>query len=165
MPRQANKTHTQHRQQVGKIQLQIINQLGAMGRLDEAQRTALAARSDDLTGDALEKLLQDECKVPGFPLLVAKARAVGLAPFNVARLRVTPQMGNPPKRGQPTNAVARRLEGGWLPVVVGFVFIVVAESTGTRNGFLQGPDGLVLDGGTDSRINPSNIPHPECCSG
>jgi type IV pilus assembly protein PilB len=76
---------------LGKIQLQIINQLGAMGRLDEAQRTALAARPDDLTGDALEKLLQDECKVPGFPLLVAKARAVGLAPFNVARLRVTPQ--------------------------------------------------------------------------
>ena len=44
---------------LGKIQLQIINQLGAMGRLDEAQRTALAARPDDLTGDALEKLLQE----------------------------------------------------------------------------------------------------------
>ena len=76
---------------LGKIQLQIITQLGAMGRLDESQRAALAARPDDLTGEALEKLLQDEFKVPPFPLLVAKARAVGLAPFNVARLRVTPQ--------------------------------------------------------------------------
>ncbi len=76
---------------LGKIQLQIITQLGAMGRLDESQRAALAARPDDLTGEALDKLLQDEFKVPPFPLLVAKARAVGLAPFNVARLRVTPQ--------------------------------------------------------------------------
>ena len=71
---------------LGKIQLQIISQLGAMGRLDEAQRTALAARPDDLTGDALEKLLQDECKVPGFPLLVAKARAVGLAQIGRAHV-------------------------------------------------------------------------------
>jgi type IV pilus assembly protein PilB len=76
---------------LGKIQLQIVAKLVDMGRLDNDQRTALASRSDDLSGDALDKLLQEEFKVSAFQCLVAKARALNLSPFNVAHYRVSPQ--------------------------------------------------------------------------
>ena len=70
---------------LGKIQLQIVAKLVEMGRLDQEQRNALVARQDDLNGDALDKLLQDEVKISAFQCLVAKARALHLAPFNVSR--------------------------------------------------------------------------------
>jgi hypothetical protein len=76
---------------LGKIQLQIVAKLVEMGRLDGEQRNALVARQDDLNGDALDKLLQDEFKVSAFQCLVAKARALNLSPFNVSRYRVTPK--------------------------------------------------------------------------
>ncbi len=76
---------------LGKIQLQIVAKLLEMGRLDADQRAELVSRSDDLSGDALDKLLQDEYKVSAFQCLVAKARALNLSPCNVARFRVTPQ--------------------------------------------------------------------------
>jgi type IV pilus assembly protein PilB len=76
---------------LGKIQLQIVAKLVEMKRLDAEQRAALAARSDDLSGDALDKLLQEDFKVTAFQCLVAKARALNLSPFNVAHYRVTPQ--------------------------------------------------------------------------
>lgn len=44
---------------------------------------------DDLSGDALDKLLQEEFKVSAFQCLVAKARALNLSPFNVAQYRVS----------------------------------------------------------------------------
>jgi len=76
---------------LGKIQLQIVTKLVEMDRLDAEQRSALVSRSDDLSGDALDKLLQDDYKVTAFQCLVAKARALNLSPCNVARFRVTPQ--------------------------------------------------------------------------
>src|SRR5215207_9567761 len=76
---------------LGKIQLQIVAKLVEMGRLDQEQRNALVARQDDLNGDALDKLLQDEYKVSPFQCLVAKARALHLAPYNVSRYKVSPK--------------------------------------------------------------------------
>jgi type IV pilus assembly protein PilB len=76
---------------LGKIQLQIVSKLVEMSRLDADQRNALASRPDDLSGDALDKLLQDEFKISPFQCLVAKARALHLSPYNVAHYRVTPQ--------------------------------------------------------------------------
>ena len=76
---------------LGKIQLQIVSKLVEMGRLDADQRSALAVRPEDLSGDALDKLLQDDFKVTAFQCLVAKSRALNLSPFNVAHYRVTPQ--------------------------------------------------------------------------
>jgi type IV pilus assembly protein PilB len=76
---------------LGKIQLQIVSKLVEMGRLDAEQRTALAARPEDLSGDNLDKLLQEDFKVTAFQCLVAKARALHLSPFNVAHYRMTPQ--------------------------------------------------------------------------
>src|SRR3954467_13973383 len=76
---------------LGKIQLQIVAKLVDMGRLDAEQRSALAARTDDLSGDALDKLLQEDFKVSAFQCLVAKARALNLSPYNVAHYRISPQ--------------------------------------------------------------------------
>src|SRR3954468_2355004 len=76
---------------LGKIQLQIVAKLVEMGRLDGEQRTTLAARTDDLSGDALDKLLQEDFKVSAFQCLVAKARALNLSPYNVAHYRISPQ--------------------------------------------------------------------------
>ena len=76
---------------LGKIQLQIVTKLVEMGRLDAEQRTALAARPEDLSGDNLDKLLQEDFKITAFQCLVAKARALNLSPFNVAHYRMTPQ--------------------------------------------------------------------------
>jgi type IV pilus assembly protein PilB len=76
---------------LGKIQLQIVSKLVDMGRLDQEQRTALATRPDDLSGELLDKLLQDDFKISPFQCLVAKARALNLSPYNVAHYRVTPQ--------------------------------------------------------------------------
>ena len=76
---------------LGKIQLQIVSKLVEMGRLDPEQRNELAVRPDDLSGDALDKLLQDDFKVSAFQCLVAKARALNLSPFNVSRYKVTPK--------------------------------------------------------------------------
>lgn len=76
---------------LGKIQLQIVSKLVEMGRLDNDQRGALSARPEDLSGDALDKLLQEEFKVTAFQCLVAKSRALNLSPYNVAHYRMTAQ--------------------------------------------------------------------------
>jgi len=76
---------------LGKIQTQIVSRLLEMGRLTEEQRDALIHHPDDLNGDALDKLLIEDYKLTQFQIFVARARAVGMAPFNVSRWRVNPQ--------------------------------------------------------------------------
>jgi len=76
---------------LGKIQTQIVGRLAEMGRLTDAQRDTLVHHPDDLNGDALDKLLIGEYRVTPFQIFVARARAVGMAPFNVARWRVNAQ--------------------------------------------------------------------------
>ena len=76
---------------LGKVQLQIIAKLVEMGRLDIDQRNALAERPDDLSGNALDKLLHDEFKVSELQCLVAKARALNLSPYNVSRYKISAQ--------------------------------------------------------------------------
>ncbi len=75
---------------LGKIQTQIVGQLVTMNRLTPEQRDAIAALPGEPTGEALDKLLQDEHRITQFQLLVAKARALGLAPYNVARYKMSP---------------------------------------------------------------------------
>ncbi len=75
---------------LGKFQLQILAKLEEMERLTEEQREQIAATPDELTGEELDKLLQDDYKISGFQLIVAKGKAFGLAPFNVSRYRVNP---------------------------------------------------------------------------
>lgn len=74
---------------LGKVQSQIVAKLVAMSRLTGEQRDAIAAAPTDLNGDALDKLLQEEYKITPFQLLVAKARALNIAPYNVMRYRLS----------------------------------------------------------------------------
>ena len=75
---------------LGKVQQQIIAKLEEMDRLSSEQEEAILATPGDLTGEGLDKLLQDEYKITDFQLLVAKARAHGLAPYNVQRYQIGP---------------------------------------------------------------------------
>ncbi|ACB77107.1 GspE/PulE family protein [Opitutus terrae] len=75
---------------LGKIQSQIVAELTAMSRLTDEQREKIGALPGDMTGDALEKMLQDEYRITPFQLLVAKGRAFRLSPVNVARFKVLP---------------------------------------------------------------------------
>lgn len=74
---------------LGKIQTQIVATLEDMGRLTADQRNDLANRPEDISGDALDKILQEELNVSPLLLLTAKARALGLAPYNVQRFRLS----------------------------------------------------------------------------
>jgi len=74
---------------LGKVQQQIVAQLEDMERLTPEQQDVILATPGDLTGDALDRLLQDEYKISDFQLLVAKARAHGLSPFNVQRYQIS----------------------------------------------------------------------------
>jgi type IV pilus assembly protein PilB len=74
---------------LGKIQTQIVAKLEEWGRLTAEQRTEIVARPEDFSGEALDKLLQEDYRITPFQLLTAKARALGLAPYNVTRYRVT----------------------------------------------------------------------------
>ena len=75
---------------LGKVQTQIVAKLVEMGRISGRQRDVIAAVTADLNGDALDRLLQEEYRVTPLQILVAKGRALGLAPYNIVRFRVTP---------------------------------------------------------------------------
>ena len=74
---------------LGKVQSQIVAKLVAMERLSDEQRDAVAATPGELNGDALDKLLQEDYKITPFQLLVAKSRALNIAPYNVARYKLS----------------------------------------------------------------------------
>ncbi|MFH1498327.1 MAG: GspE/PulE family protein [Verrucomicrobiota bacterium] len=76
---------------LGKIQTQIVANLVETGRINDEQFHVIVSHPDELSGDALDKLLQDEYLVSSLQIFVAKARAFGMAPINVARYRNTPQ--------------------------------------------------------------------------
>ena len=59
-----------------------------MGKLTAEQKSVLLARPDEPTGDQLDQILQAENRITSFQLLLAKCRALGLAPFNVARYKI-----------------------------------------------------------------------------
>jgi len=75
---------------LGKVQQQIVAKLEEMNRLSTEQVEIILATPGDLTGEALDKLLQEEYRITDFQLLVARARAHGLAPFNAQRLQIGP---------------------------------------------------------------------------
>ncbi len=73
---------------LGRIQTQIIDKLEEMGKLLEEQKSELLSRPDELTGDQLDAMLQLDFKITPFQLHLAKCRALGLTPFNVARYKL-----------------------------------------------------------------------------
>src|SRR3954465_6026124 len=75
---------------LGRTQTQIIDKLEEMGKLTAGQKAVLVARPDEPTGDQLDQILQTDHKITMFQLLLAKCRALGLSPYNVARYKVHP---------------------------------------------------------------------------
>lgn len=71
-----------------RILAKIVKQLQEHGRLTAEQVEAITSAPEDMSGDALEKLLLSEFKVSEFQLLLAKARAFDLKPFNAGNFRV-----------------------------------------------------------------------------
>jgi type IV pilus assembly protein PilB len=76
---------------LGRVQTSIVTHLAELGRLQPAQRDELLQHPQDLSGEALDRLLREEYRVPDFPRLLAAAHAYGMRACNVARFRVTPQ--------------------------------------------------------------------------
>ncbi len=74
---------------LGKLQLQIVQQLEKQGRLSPEQVETLSNREDETSGEELDKLLR-EMNVSPTQLFVAKAAAYHLAPFFAAKFRVGP---------------------------------------------------------------------------
>jgi type IV pilus assembly protein PilB len=75
---------------LGRLQTQLIDQLEQMGKLTAEQRATIVNTPQELPGEALDQLLQQDYKLSRFQILVAKARSYGLAPFLVSRYRVNP---------------------------------------------------------------------------
>jgi type IV pilus assembly protein PilB len=73
---------------LGRVQTQIVDKLVELGKLPPEARASVVNHADDLTGEQLDALLQTEHKVTPFPLHLAKCRALGLTPFNVARYKL-----------------------------------------------------------------------------
>jgi len=73
---------------LARIQAAVVNGLKALGKLNEAQATALLNSNDDMSGEGLGKLLQTEYKVTDFALLTARSRAFGISPFHVRNFQV-----------------------------------------------------------------------------
>ena len=75
---------------LGKVQQQILAKIEEMNRLSPEQQETILATPTDLNGTALDKLLQEEYHISDFQLLVARARAHALAPYNVQRYQIGP---------------------------------------------------------------------------
>ncbi len=68
-----------------RIQATIVRKLCESGLLDDKQAESLFESPEDMSGDAMEAMLRDDYKVSEFQILVAKAAAFDLHPFNAAR--------------------------------------------------------------------------------
>lgn len=73
---------------LGKLQIQIIQQLEKQGRITPNQVASIASRPDEISGEELDKLLLEQNGVTATQLFVAKAGAYHLAPFFAAKFRV-----------------------------------------------------------------------------
>lgn len=75
---------------LGRLQSQIVKRLCELGKLSELERDKLLNRTEETPGEVLDQLLHDELKLSPFVVQAAKAHALGLMPFNVARYKVHP---------------------------------------------------------------------------
>jgi type IV pilus assembly protein PilB len=67
---------------LARIQRGIVSNLQALGRLTAEQAQKLIDNPGDMSGEAMEQFLGKEYGVTEFQILIAKARACDLAPFN-----------------------------------------------------------------------------------
>lgn len=72
---------------LARIQATIVRNLCKHGRLSEEQSNFLIDSPDELSGEAVENLLMQDYGITEYQLLIAKAQAFGLAPFNARNYR------------------------------------------------------------------------------
>ncbi len=70
-----------------RVQRSIVTKLLEMGRLTDEQAQKIFASPDEMSGEAVEKLLSTEYGISEFQILVAKSRAFDLSPFNARNYR------------------------------------------------------------------------------
>lgn len=70
---------------LARIQAAIVSNLQALGRLTQEQADTLINSPEEMTGDAVEKILREEYGITEFQMLVAKSQAFGLNPFNAKK--------------------------------------------------------------------------------
>ncbi len=73
---------------LARIQTAIVKNLLQMGHLTELQFKAITETDNEMSGEAVERLLIEEYKISQFQLLVAKGKAFDLAPINVKHCSV-----------------------------------------------------------------------------
>lgn len=74
---------------LARIQTSIVKNLLQMGHLSDVQFKAITSTEEEMSGDAVERLLAEEYKISQFQLLVAKGKAFNLAPINVKHCQVS----------------------------------------------------------------------------
>lgn len=73
---------------LARIQAAIVKHLLDKGRITEAQFASINDKEEELSGDAVDKILLEECKVSEFQLLAAKGKAFDISPINIRNCQV-----------------------------------------------------------------------------
>jgi type IV pilus assembly protein PilB len=73
---------------LGRLQTTIVENLRQFEQLNEEQVEAIVNGPSEMTGESLDQLLAEEYKVSSQYLLVAKARAFRMSPFNAGRVTI-----------------------------------------------------------------------------
>lgn len=149
---------------LGKLQLQIVQQLEKQGRLTTEQVSALSTRSEEVSGDDLDRLLLEQNGITATQVFVAKARAYGLAPFFAAKFRVGPTTYEhlPQEFCQENNCLPIGFVGDILLLAVANAFDLaipqrVAELTGKRVVRLLSREKDIRDKFANERARPAGF--------
>lgn len=68
---------------LARIQTNLVKILNQLDYLDDEQADKIFNTTQDLPGDAMDQLLQEEYKLTDFQLLIGKSRLFDIRPFNV----------------------------------------------------------------------------------
>lgn len=74
---------------LARIQTAILQNLLKMGHLSDGQYRNIADTREEMSGEAIEKLLTEEYKISQYQLLFAKSQAFDLTPVNIRHCSVT----------------------------------------------------------------------------
>jgi len=76
---------------LARIQTAILKSLLEVGHLSENQFNIITSSDEEMSGEAIEKLLTEEYKISQHQLLFAKSRAFDLSPVNIRKCTVSDQ--------------------------------------------------------------------------
>jgi len=74
---------------IPRVLKSVLRELVVDGKIDEEAVAEITANADDISGEELEAILLEKYAVPAFSIMLAKASAFSLAPFNARNYRVS----------------------------------------------------------------------------